>query len=75
MHNEKHYFSLHLNQKEWLKYYSGRANAILVTTTTGLKISIPAHNFIKFTMGNGIYGFFCMTISPQKKILGLQKME
>ena len=75
MQNDIYYFSIHLNQKEWLKYYSGKAHSIIVTTTTGIRVSIPAHNFIKFTSGNGIYGFFSMTISPQKKILAITRIE
>jgi hypothetical protein len=74
MTNSIYYFSLHLNQKEWLKYYSGKANSVIVTTTNGLRVSIPANNFIKYTSGNGIYGFFSMTISPQNKIIGIQRI-
>lgn len=73
--NTTYYFSMQLNQKEWLKYYSGRANAIVVTTTNGLRVSIPANNFIKYSTGAGIYGFFSMTINAQNKIIGIQRIS
>ena len=72
--NTTYYFSMQLSQKEWLKYYSGQANTIIVTTTNGLRVSIPANNFIKFTSGNGIYGFFSMTINSNNKIIGIQRI-
>ena len=73
--NITYYFSMQLNQKEWLKYYSGRANAIIVTTTNGIRVSIPANNFIKYSNGGGIHGFFSMTINAQNKIVGIQRIS
>ena len=75
MKNLTYFFSLHINKKEWLKYYSGKANSIVVTTTNGIRVSVPANNFIKFTSMNGIYGFFALTINAQNKIIDIQRIE
>jgi len=65
---EIHYFPLQLEKKEWLRYYKGEATNILVKTTSGLKISVPARHFHRFTTSQGLYGFFQITLKGNRMI-------
>ena len=44
-----HYFQIRISPDEWLRYYKGTADAVIVTAMSGLRISIPAAHFRPFT--------------------------
>tara|TARA_B110000037_G_C16743745_1_gene352320 strand:+ start:322 stop:546 length:225 start_codon:yes stop_codon:yes gene_type:complete len=68
-----HYFPVILSEDEWIRYYRGEIEALLVHTTRGLSVSISAHHFQKFTCQVGLYGFFKLTVK-NNKFVSLEKL-
>ena len=70
----EYYFSLNLTSDDYLPYYQGRVNTIIVTTHQGLKLEFPAMHLRKFTTATGIKGRFCLQ-TQHNKFLSLDKIS
>jgi hypothetical protein len=69
-----HFFLLKISRKEWLRYYRGTANRVVVTSIYGLKIQISAHHLRVHTTERGIYGFFRLLLDKENKFIRLDKL-
>ena len=69
----KYHFSLNLASQEYLPYYQGRANSIVVATQEGVKVEFPAMHLRKYLTATGIKGYFCLE-TKDNKFLSLDKI-
>lgn len=70
----KYYFHLSMSHADFLPYYQGKVQAIIVTSTEGKRVQFPAMHMRKFLVPSGIQGFFCMT-TQNNKFLSLEKIR
>ena len=70
-----HYFQIRISPDEWLRYYKGTADAVIVTAMSGLRISIPAAHFRPFTTFMGIQGLFRLILNDQDKFVQLDQLR
>lgn len=70
----KYYFSLNISNQEFLPYYQGKVQAIMVTTTLGTKVQFPAMHLRKYLTSVGVSGFFCLE-TQDNKFLSLKKQS
>jgi len=68
------YFSLNMTSQEFLPYYQGRVQTLVVTTTTGLRVEFPAMHLRQYIDSLGIRGFFCLK-TEQGKFLSLDRIR
>ncbi len=69
----KYYFSIAMTTQEFMPYYHGRVQAIVVTSTLGKRVQFPAMHLRKFLSASGIYGYFCLE-TENNKFKSLQKL-
>lgn len=70
----KYYFHFSLSHTEFLPYYQGTAQTVVVRSTEGKRIQFPAMHMRQFVTPTGIQGFFCMT-TQNNKFLSLEKIR
>lgn len=68
------YFSLNMTTQDFLPYYQGKVQSLVVTTTNGLRVEFPAMHLRKYIDTLGIRGFFCLK-TEQGKFLSLTKIR
>lgn len=67
-------FSMALPTQKTRAIYAGRARFILVETDQGLKLQLPAANFLDYVSAEGIQGRFSVSIDDDNKILALRRV-
>jgi hypothetical protein len=67
-------FSISVSTEDWLSFYEGSIQNIIVRTFHGLRVSIPARNFLPFVTYSGIQGTFEITFNENKRIVQLTKI-
>ena len=67
-------FALNISSDDWQGFYQGGIRSIIVQTFNGIRLSIPASNFIPYVSFTGIQGTFAITFNAQRKIVRLQKL-
>jgi len=70
----KYYFSLNITANDFLPYYQGKVQNVVVTTTQGIKVQFPAMHLRKYLTAIGIQGYFCLQ-TQQNKFLSLSKLK
>lgn len=65
----KYYFNINITYDEFLPYYQGRVNTIVVMSTEGQRIQFPAIHIRKYLLSSGIKGYFCMQTENNKFLL------
>ncbi len=70
----KYYFSMKITTNEFLPYYQGTIQNVVVTTNQGVKVQFPAMHLRKYLTVNGIQGDFCLQ-THQNKFLSLSKLN
>lgn len=73
MKTMNYYFSINITANEFLPYYQGTIQNVVVTTTQGVKVQFPAMHLRKYLTAQGIQGTFCLQ-TQQNKFLSLAKM-
>jgi len=68
-------FRMQISYEQFLPFYQGRFQKILVTDTHGKKIELPAEHFRGFLTRDGISGFFELKVSPQGKFIALVRIN
>lgn len=69
----KYYFDLTMTTQEFLPYYQGQLQTIVVTTTQGKRIQFPAMHLRNHLSSAGVSGYFCME-TANNKFLSLKKL-
>ncbi|TYK66765.1 DUF2835 domain-containing protein [Colwellia echini] len=70
----KYYFSIKITANEFLPYYQGKIQNVVVTTNQGIKVQFPAMHLRKYLTLNGVQGSFCLE-TQQNKFLSLSKLR
>ncbi len=70
----KYYFSLDLSKTDFLPYYRGEVDSIVVTTNLGTTVKFPAMHLRNHLTDRGIYGHFCLE-TQNNKFLSLSKLS
>jgi hypothetical protein len=70
----KYYFSIQITANEFLPYYQGSIQNVVVTTTQGTKVQFPAMHLRKYLTATGIQGYFCLE-TEQNKFLSLVQLK
>lgn len=70
----KYYFSLNISKSDFLPYYRGEIQSIVVTTNLGTTVKFPAMHLRKHLTSRGIYGHFCLE-TQNNKFLSLIKLN
>ncbi|MDO6446038.1 DUF2835 domain-containing protein [Colwellia sp. 1_MG-2023] len=68
-----YFFSINISTADFLPYYQGKIQDIVVTTTQGKTVQFPAMHLRKFLIPTGIKGFFCLK-TKNNKFLSLEKL-
>ncbi|MBW6509454.1 MAG: DUF2835 domain-containing protein [Desulfuromonadales bacterium] len=69
------FFSVHISQQEFLKYYQGAAEFALVTSECGRRLRFPALRLRPFLSHHGINGRFVLTVDKDNRFLSLQQVH
>ena len=67
-------FTMALTPQKTRAIYAGQARFILVETDQGLKLQLPAANFLEYVTADGIHGRFDVKIDANNKILALRRV-
>ena len=59
---------------DFLPYYYGKIQSVVVISTEGQRIQFPAANIRQYLMPHGISGCFCMN-TENNKFLSLEKIR
>ena len=70
----RYYFNLNLSSEDFLLYYQGVINTIVVTTENGLRVEFPAMHLRRYFLSGGIKGRFCLK-TKDNKFLSLDKIS
>lgn len=69
----EYFFSINISTSEFLPYYQGKIQDIVVTTTQGKTLQFPAMHLRKYLIPTGIKGYFCLK-TKNNKFLSLDKL-
>jgi len=70
----KYFFSINITANEFLPYYQGSIQNVVVTTSQGTKVQFPAMHLRRYLTVSGIQGYFCLQ-TQQNKFLSLEKLK
>ncbi len=71
---KQYFFVINMSYADFLPYYQGQIQTIVVTSTAGVRIQFPAMNIRKYLTTTGIKGYFCMD-TKNNKFLSLNKIS
>jgi hypothetical protein len=69
-----YYFSLNLTSQDYMPYYQGRVQSIIVMTEQGVKVEFPAMHLRNYLTAIGIKGRFCLK-TQNNKFLSLEQLS
>lgn len=70
----KYYFSIQMTAQEFLPYYQGRIQRVVVHTNMGQRVEFPAMHLRNYLTSGGITGYFCLE-TRDNKFLSLEKIS
>ncbi len=68
-------FYLNISRNEYLKYYRGQVNNVLVTSLCGKKVKFPANLLISHVTHHGVDGRFVLQYLASGKVVKLLKIR
>lgn len=66
-------FHLHISVEQYLDYYRGTANSVVVWTTSGQTVQFPASLLQRSISSEGIHGDFVLLCDDNHKCIELQR--
>jgi hypothetical protein len=69
----KYYFGINMTSQEYLPYYQGKAQSIIVVSNEGVRVEFPAMHLRNYLTASGIRGQFCLQ-TRDNKFLSLRKI-
>lgn len=70
----KYYFGINMTSQEYLPYYQGKAQSIIVVSNEGVRVEFPAMHLRNYLTASGIRGQFCLQ-TRDNKFLSLRKIS
>ena len=67
-------FSISISADQFLRYYAGSADKVIVTADDGRRIQLPANSFRRFVTQEGISGEFELTLDQNNKLVDLRRL-
>lgn len=67
-------FRLHVEREEAMRYYQGKAQAVITRAENGQTLRFPAIHLRRFVEQNGIHGRFLIRFDAQHKLVDLQRI-
>jgi hypothetical protein len=67
-------FQLHITAEEFLRYYRGTAQAVIVRSDDGRRIQLPARNFRPFLTESGISGRFRIRLDDNNRLVEMVRL-
>ncbi|MGM0525460.1 MAG: DUF2835 family protein [Pseudomonadota bacterium] len=69
-------FSVSMSYQEFTEiYYGGGAQQLVVTSTQGTRVAIPAGRMVPFVESSGVRGLFRLTVDQSNKFVALQRVR
>lgn len=62
----KYYFAITMSSAEFLPYYQGKVQDMVVTCSNRLRVQFPAMHMRKYLISGGIQGTFCLETENNK---------
>ncbi|AVJ55928.1 DUF2835 domain-containing protein [Idiomarina sp. OT37-5b] len=74
--NTAYEFSLAMSYQEFTEiYYGGGAQQLVVTSTNGTRVAIPAGRMVPFVDSRGVRGLFRLTVDQNHKFVALERLR
>ncbi|MDN2481138.1 DUF2835 domain-containing protein [Vibrio agarivorans] len=70
----QYYFNLNISYQSFLQHYSGAASNVVVSTSTGMRIQLPAARFRPFLTQIGVKGQFRLITDQNNKFIKLERL-
>jgi uncharacterized protein YqjF (DUF2071 family) len=67
-------FRLHVEREAAMKYYQGKAQAVITRADNGQTLRFPAIHIRRFIDQNGIHGHFLIRFDAKHKLVDLQRI-
>ncbi len=68
-------FRLRISAEEYLDYYRGVVQHVIVRSASGLTVQFPASLLRRFVTNEGVHGDFLLTCDANHKCLDLQRLD
>lgn len=65
---------LHIPTAELLRYYRGKANAVVVLARSGERVRFPADALRKYVDREGIRGTFSLSVDGANRLRGIERL-
>jgi hypothetical protein len=69
-----YYFSISMTAEQFLPYYQGKIQAMIVTCSQGKRVQFPAMHLRKYVKSSGVSGNFCLE-TKNNKFITLEKLS
>lgn len=74
--NVEYLFSFSMTYKEFTEiYYGGGAKQLVVTSTNGTRVALPAGRMVPFVDASGVHGLFKLTVDQNHKFVALERIR
>jgi hypothetical protein len=67
-------FRLAISAEEYLAYYEGTAQAVVVTLANGQSLQFPAESLRSFVTREGVHGEFVLRVDANHKLQALERV-
>jgi len=67
--------SLDISPEEFLRYYEGRANAVIATAQDGRRVQFPANILRRFLTANGVCGRFRLRYDDKNRLVSISRVD
>lgn len=74
-HSSRIRFRLAISAEEYLAYYQGSAQEVVVRSDDDRIVQFPASAIRKFVTCDGVFGSFEITFDENNKLIGIQPIE
>jgi hypothetical protein len=74
MSGKQYHFSLRISAADYLRYYQGGAQSVIVNTQQGLKVKFPASALRPYVTKDGVRGQFVLLTDEYNKMLELRRL-
>lgn len=68
------YFNIDISHEQYLRYYQGAVDKIIVTTEDGYRVQFPASFMQRYVTHSGIRGRFEIKFDESNKLVSLDKL-
>jgi hypothetical protein len=67
-------FHLAIPAEDYLAYYEGAAQQVVVTLATGQRLQFPADSLRPFVSHDGVHGEFVLRVDANNKLQALERL-